>query len=142
MDMLLQGASMATNYIIYLAVAIALITFGIGWFIGTRIRDRKMRDIEQQAEKRAIKLAKNEDRDRKAAFLEIKNNWYEEKAEIEKSFDQKQRALDRRNEEFQEQETRLAKQAEVASQRRKNLKHDGNKKEIKKPSVWRNENWN
>ena len=89
MDMLLQGASMATNGIIYLAVAIALITFGIGWFVGTRIRDRKMRDIEQLAEKSAIKLAKKEDRDRKAAFLEIKNSWYEEKTEIEKSFDQK-----------------------------------------------------
>ena len=121
MDMLLQGASMATNGIIYLAVAIALITFGIGWFVGTRIRDRKMRDIEQLAEKSAIKLAKKEDRDRKAAFLEIKNSWYEEKTEIEKSFDQKQRASDRRNGELHEQEARLAKQADVASQREKTL---------------------
>ena len=134
MDMLFQGASMATNIIIYLAVAIALITFGIGWFVGTRIRDRKMRDIEQQAEKRAIKLAKQEDRDRKTAFLEIKNSWYEEKAEIEKSFDEKQRALDRRNDELHEQEGRLTKQAEVASQREKTLtrrEQEGNQKAVR-----------
>ena len=134
MDMLLQGASMAANSIIYLAVAIALITFGIGWLFGTRIRDRKMRDIEQQAEKHATQLAKKEDRDRKAAFLEIKNSWYEEKSEIEKSFDQKQRALDRRNDELHEQETRLAKQAEVASQREKTLtrrEQEGNQKAVR-----------
>ena len=68
MDALFQGAPMAT-YGIWLAVVIALIAFGIGWLSGTRIRARKMRDIEQQAEKRAIKLSEKTDRDRKAAFL-------------------------------------------------------------------------
>ena len=118
MDALLLGAPMAT-YGIFLAVAIAL--FGIGWLLGARIRARKVREIEQQAEKHAIKLAEKEDRNRKATFLEIKNKWYDEKAEIEKAFDQKRREFDRQNDELHERETSLVKRAEVVSQREKTL---------------------
>ncbi len=131
MDMFLQGAPMAT-YGISLAVAIAL--FGIGWFLGTRISARKVRDIERQAEKHASKLAEKEDRNRKAAFLETKNNWYDEKAQIEKAFDQKRREFDRQNDELHERETRVAKQTEVLSQRKKNLtrrEQDGKQRAIR-----------
>ena len=118
MDTALLGAPMAT-YGIFLAVAIAL--FGIGWLLGTRIRARKVREIEERAEKHAIKTAEKEDRNRKTAFLETKNKWYGEKAEIEKSFDQKRREFERQNDELHERETGLAKRAEIASQREKTL---------------------
>ena len=118
MDTALLGAPMAT-YGIFLAVAIAL--FGIGWLLGTRIRARKVREIEERAEKHAIKTAEKEDRNRKTAFLETKNKWYDEKAELEKSFDQKRREFERQNDELHERETSLAKRAEIASQREKTL---------------------
>ena len=118
MDALLLGAPMAI-YGIFLVVAIAL--FGFGWFLGARIRTRNVRDIERQAEKHALKLAEKEDRNRKAAFLELKNKWYDEKGEIEKSFDQKRREFERQNDELHERETGLAKRAEVVNQREKNL---------------------
>lgn len=118
MDTALLGAPMAT-YGIFLAVAIAL--FGIGWLLGTRIRARKVREIEERAEKHAIKIAEKEDRNRKTTFLETKNKWYDEKAEIEKSFDQKRREFERQNDELHERETGLAKRAEIASQREKTL---------------------
>ncbi len=118
MDTALLGAPMAT-YGIFLAVAIAL--FGIGWLLGTRIRARKVREIEERAEKHAIKTAEKEDRNRKTAFLETKNKWYDEKAELEKAFDQKRREFERQNDELHERETSLAKRAEIASQREKTL---------------------
>ena len=88
---------------------------------GTRIRARKVREIEERAEKHAIKTAEKEDRNRKTAFLETKNKWYDEKAELEKAFDQKRREFERQNDELHERETSLAKRAEIASQREKTL---------------------
>ena len=122
MDALLQGAPMALEaYGIWLAVAVALIMFGIGWLFCAQVKARRIREVEQQAEKRAVKLAEKADRDRKAAFLEEKNGWYDEKAQDEKGLEQKRRELDRQRDQLHEKETRFAKQTEVASQREKAL---------------------
>ena len=87
MDALLQGAPMALEeYGIWLAGAVA---FGIGWLFCARIKARRIKKVEQQAEKRAIKLAEKADRDRKADFLEEKNRWYDEKARNEKVLEKK-----------------------------------------------------
>jgi ribonuclease Y len=122
MDALLQGAPMALEaYGIWLVVAVALITFGLGWFFYARINARKIRDIEQQAEKRVSKLAEKTDRDRKATFLEEKNVWYDEKSQAERSVEQKRREFDHKNDALHEKETRLAEQTGITDQREKTV---------------------
>ncbi|MDP6039570.1 MAG: Rnase Y domain-containing protein, partial [Candidatus Latescibacteria bacterium] len=122
MDALLQGAPMALEaYGIWLAVAVALIIFGIGWLVSARVNARKIREVEQQAEKRGIKLAEKVDRDRKAAFLEVKNVWYDEKSQTERSLEQKRREFEHQNDTLHEKETRLAEQTALAGQREKTV---------------------
>ncbi len=122
MDALLQGAPMALEaYGIWLVVAVALLLFGLGWLVCAQVQAQKIRTIEQQTEKRVAKFAEKADRDRKAAFLEEKNKWYEIKSTFERDLEQKRRDFDRATEEIQEKDARLAERVEATRQREKEL---------------------
>ena len=120
-------------YWIWLAVAGAFLLFGCGWFLCARIKERKIREIERQTERRISKLVEKADRERKATFLEEKNRWYDSKTKFERESDQRERKLDKLNEELQERESGVAERMEAVSQRDKTL--TGWEREVRKREV-------
>jgi ribonuclease Y len=122
MDALLQGAQqILAEYGIWVAVVGAFLCLASGWLLCAWINGQKIRDAEQQTEKRVAKLVEKADRDRKASFLKEKNKWYENKARFERELDEKQRELDQVGDQQQEQEGKLAERLEVAQQRDRDL---------------------
>ena len=113
----LQGAPLGYG----LAIAMALFLFGLGWLVCARIKAQKISDIEQQTERRVAKLVDKADRDRKAAFLEDKNKWYDVKSKYERELEQKRREVDRSTEDLQEKDARFTERQEQARQRDKEL---------------------
>ena len=122
MDALLQGASQIfAEYGIWVAIVGVFLCFALGWLLCAWLNVQKIRDAEQQTEKRVAKLAEKADRERKAAFLEEKNKWYENKTRFERELDKKQQELDDLSDRQQEQESKLSERLEVAQQRDKEL---------------------
>lgn len=122
MDALLQGApQILAEYGLWVAIVGVFLFFALGWFLCAWFKAQKIQDIEQQTEKRVSKLAEKADRDRKAAFLEEKNKWYDNKARFERELDQKQRELDELGDKQQEQEGKLSERLDLAQQRDKDL---------------------
>lgn len=121
MEALLQGASqMLAEHGLWVAI-VGVFCVALGWLLGAWFNTKKVRDAEQQMEKRVAKLVEKADRDRKAAFLEEKNKWYENKARLERGLDDKQRELDDLGDQLQDQEGKLSERVEVAQQRDKDL---------------------
>ena len=119
---LLQGAPLVLEaYGIWIAAVVIPLLFGVGWFLGARIKGRKIQEVEKQFERRVAKLVEKADRGRKAKFLEEKNKWYDSKSRFERELDQKRRDLDRLSDDQQEKESRIAEQKEVVGQREKEL---------------------
>jgi ribonuclease Y len=122
MDALLQGAQqILAEFGLWVAIVGAFLLFAVGWFLCAWLNSQKIRDIEQQTEKRVAKLAEKADRDRKATFLEEKNKWYENKTRFERELDGKQFKLDELSDQQQEQESKLTERLDVAQQRDKDL---------------------
>lgn len=122
MDALLQGApQILAEYGLWVAIGGAFLCLALGWLLCAWFNVQKVRDAEQQTEKRVAKLAEKADRDRKAAFLEEKNKWYENKARLERELDEKQRELDQVSDQIQDKEGKLSERIEVAQQRDKDL---------------------
>ncbi|MBT3603087.1 MAG: ribonuclease Y [Candidatus Latescibacteria bacterium] len=122
MDALLQGApQILVEYGLWVAIVGVFLFFALGWFLCAWFNAQKIKDIEQQTEKRVAKLAEKADRDRKAAFLEEKNKWYDNKARFERELDQKQRELEELGDKQQEQEGKLTERLDLAQQRDKDL---------------------
>ncbi len=126
----IQEAPLALEaYAIWIGVAGAFLLFGLGWFLGARIKARQIREIERQTERRISKLVEKADRERKARFLEEKNRWYTDKAKFERELDHKRRHLDRLSEEFQEKEGEVAERSEAVQQRGREL--NGRDREVR-----------
>ena len=106
-------------YAIPLAVAGAFLVFGLGWLLCARIKERKIVDIEQQIERRISKLVEKSDRERRAAFLEEKNKWYDSKSKLEKEQERRRRDLDKLHEDIQERDSDLGTQSEKLKEREK-----------------------
>jgi len=119
----LQGATMAlAGYATWLALAGSLVLFWLGWLISSRVKAREIEDLGRQTERRISKLVEKADRDRKAAFLEEKNKWYNTKSRLEREVDQKRQDLDKRGEALQDQENGLAGQLEAMQEREKSVR--------------------
>ncbi|MDA0747472.1 MAG: ribonuclease Y, partial [bacterium] len=108
-------------YGIWIAIANTILFFGLGWLLCARIKARKVREIETQTERRISKLVDKADRERKAAFLEEKNKWYDSKTKFERELEAKRRDLDQQVDEVQDKESSVLEQQETMQQRDKEL---------------------
>ncbi len=118
----IQEAPMALEaYGIWIAIANTILFFGLGWLLCARIKARKVREIETQTERRISKLVDKADRERKAAFLEEKNKWYDSKTKFERELEAKRRDLDQQVDEVQDKESSVLEQQETMQQRDKEL---------------------
>ncbi len=121
LDWIWEAPTVLAPYSMWFAAAGAFLLFGLGWFLCARVKARKIWEIEQQTERRISKLVEKADRERKAAFLEEKNKWYDSKEKFEREFDQKRRNLNRLGEALEERENGLGEQLESNRQREKAL---------------------
>ena len=121
----IQEAPMALEaYSVWFIVAGATLLSGLGWCLCARLKARQIREIEQQTERRISKLVEKADRERKAAFLEEKNRWYDSKSRHERELDQKRQELDRLGERLQEQENGVTEQLEAIQLREKDVRQE------------------
>ena len=106
---------------VWVAIAGAFLTFGLGWLFCSRLKARRIREIETQTERRVGKLVEKGDRERKARFLEEKNRWYDSKSRNERHQDRKRRELEGLSNELQDRETEIAANSESLQQRGKEI---------------------
>ena len=105
----------------WLVLPLAFLCFGCGWLFCARIKARKIKDFEKQTERRVSKLVEKADRDRKAAFLEEKNKWYDSKSKSERKFEQKRQDLEGTSDKLEEREREVSEQAERERGRERDL---------------------
>ena len=118
----IQEAPMALEpYSLWIAIVCAFLLFGFGWFLCARIKAKKIREIEYQTERRVSKLIDKADRERKAAFLEEKNKWYDTKRNFEREFEGRRREQNRLSEELRDKESGVSEQLETVNHRDKEL---------------------
>ena len=118
----IQEAPMALEpYSLWIAIVCAFLLFGFGWFLCARITAKKMREVEHQTEGRVSKLVDKADRERKAAFLEEKNRWYDTKRKFEREFEGRRREQNRLSEELRDKESGVSEHLEPVNHRDKEL---------------------
>ncbi|MDE2997972.1 MAG: ribonuclease Y [Gemmatimonadota bacterium] len=108
-------------YSVGLAIACAILLFALGWFLSARLKARRIQEIEHHTERRISKMVEKAGRERRAAFLEEKNRWYDAKTTFERELDSKKRELERRDEDLNEKENGILEQYENLKQRNKEV---------------------
>ena len=99
----------------------AILLFGLGWIFCARVKARQLKEIETENERRVSKLVDKSDRQRKEAFLEEKNAWYDSKAKYEGSIESKRAELDTRETDLQAQEADASGRLEVVRESERTL---------------------
>ena len=99
----------------------AILLFGLGWIFCARVKARQLKEIEIENERRVSKLVDKSDRQRKEAFLEEKNAWYDSKAKYEGSIESKRAELDTRETDLQAQEADASGRLEVVRESERTL---------------------
>ena len=121
MEWLQEAPSALQANLVWVAIAGAFLTFGLGWLLCSRVKARRIREIEIQTERRVGKMVEKGDRERKARFLEEKNRWYDSKTRSEREQESRRRELDRLNDELQDREAEITTGTEELAQREKDV---------------------
>ena len=120
--MWLRGASVALDGVwVGGGLVCAILLFGLGWIFCARVKARQLKEIETENERRVSKLVDKSDRQRKEAFLEEKNAWYDSKAKYEGSIESKRAELDTRETDLQAQEADASGRLEVVRESERTL---------------------
>jgi ribonuclease Y len=118
----LRGASVALD-VVWVAggLVCAILLFGFGWLFCARVKARQLKEIETENDRRISKLVEKSDRQRKEAFLEEKNAWYDSKAKNEGAIESRRAQLETREVELQAQEADASGRIEVVRESERTL---------------------
>lgn len=99
---------MMAGYLVWFGVLlVALMIFAAGWMVSAHEKQRKLSELEEQAQKRASRLVDEADRERKVAFLDEKNLWYKTKARLDREVRDRRSELDQTERELASRERQM-----------------------------------
>ncbi|TAK65414.1 MAG: ribonuclease Y [Bacteroidetes bacterium] len=114
---------MQVEIIIIITVVLTAISFGAGWLVNSRIGRNKI----ATAEERAKQILADADRDavniKKEKLLEVKDEWYKKKQEVEQDINQKRSKLQAFERQLGSREENLERRVELMDRKEKELNH-------------------
>ncbi len=117
--------------VILIALGASLLTFFLGWIAHRRIGEGKVYNAEQLAGKIVREAEREAENQKKSALLEAKDEWFREKAKLDREAQGQKSDLQRAERQLQELESNLNRRAEVLDKKERDQKRLERDLEIK-----------
>ncbi|HZI89854.1 MAG TPA: Rnase Y domain-containing protein, partial [Candidatus Polarisedimenticolia bacterium] len=116
---------------ILVALAAAIVAFLLGWTAHRRIGEGKVLSAEQMAEKILREAEREAETQKKSALLEAKDEWFREKAKLDRETQAQKSEMLQAERKLQEQEGNLNRRAEVLDKKDRDQKRLERELEVK-----------
>jgi len=116
---------------ILVALGAAIVTFFLGWIAHRRIGEGKVLRAEDLAEKILREAEREAENQKKSALLEAKDEWFKEKAKLDRETQTIKSELLQVERKLQEQEGNLNRRAEVLDKKDRDQKRLEREQEVK-----------
>ncbi len=121
--------------VLLIAIATAAVAFLLGWIAHRRIGEGKVYNAEQLATKIVREAEREAENQKKSALLEAKDEWFREKAKLDREVQGQKSEIQREERKLQELESNLNRRAEVLDKKERDLKRLERELEVKGESL-------
>ena len=109
--------------LIVLGVAIAVLSFFMGWFVSRRIGEAKLAKAEELARKIVLEAEKEAEIKKKEAVLEAKDEWYKAKVNFERELANKRLEFQKIEKRLQEREINLDRKVDILNKKDREIQN-------------------
>lgn len=109
--------------LIVLGVAIAVLSFFLGWFVSRRIGETKLAKAEELARKIVLEAEKEAEIKKKEAVLEARDEWYKAKANFERELANKRLEFQKIEKRLQEREINLDRKVDILNKKDREIQN-------------------
>jgi len=109
--------------LIVLGVAIAVLSFFLGWFVSRRIGEAKLAKAEELARKIVLEAEKEAEIKKKEAVLEAREEWYKAKANFERELANKRLEFQKIEKRLQEREINLDRKVDILNKKDREIQN-------------------
>ena len=117
--------------VLLIALVTAAVTFLLGWIAHRRIGEGKVYNAEQIATKIVREAEREAENQKKSALLEAKDEWFREKAKLDREVQTQKSEVQREERKLHELESNLNRRAEVLDKKDRDLKRIEREVEVK-----------
>ena len=117
--------------VLLIALVTAAVTFLLGWIAHRRIGEGKVYNAEQLAAKIVREAEREAENQKKSALLEAKDEWFREKAKLDREVQAQKSEVQREERKLHELESNLNRRAEVLDKKDRDLKRIEREVEVK-----------
>ncbi|MGH7681718.1 MAG: Rnase Y domain-containing protein, partial [Candidatus Eiseniibacteriota bacterium] len=117
--------------VLLIAIVTAAVTFLLGWVAHRRIGEGKLFNAEQMATKIVREAEREAENQKKSALLEAKDEWFREKAKLDREVQTQKSEVQREERKLQELESNLNRRAEVVDKKDRDVKRIERELEVK-----------
>ena len=117
--------------VLLIALVTAAVTFLLGWIAHRRIGEGKVYNAEQIAAKIVREAEREAENQKKSALLEAKDEWFREKAKLDREVQAQKSEVQREERKLHELESNLNRRAEVLDKKDRDLKRIEREVEVK-----------
>jgi ribonuclease Y len=117
--------------VLLIALVTAAVTFLLGWIAHRRIGEGKVYNAEQIAAKIVREAEREAENQKKSALLEAKDEWFREKAKLDREVQTQKSEVQREERKLHELESNLNRRAEVLDKKDRDLKRIEREVEVK-----------
>ena len=109
--------------LIVLGVAIAVLSFFMGWFVSRRFGEAKLAKAEELARKIILEAEKEAEIKKKEAVLEAKDEWYKAKVNFERELTNKRLEFQKIEKRLQEREINLDRKVDILNKKDREIQN-------------------
>ncbi len=109
--------------LIVLGVAIAVLSFFMGWFVSRRFGEAKLAKAEELARKIILEAEKEAEIKKKEAVLEAKDEWYKAKVNFERELSNKRLEFQKIEKRLQEREINLDRKVDILNKKDREIQN-------------------
>jgi ribonuclease Y len=117
--------------VLLIALAAAAVAFLLGWVAHRRVGEGKVYNAEQLAAKIVREAEREAENQKKSALLEAKDEWFREKAKLDREVQAQKSEVQREERKLQELESNLNRRAEVLDKKDRDVKRVERELEVK-----------
>ncbi|HUL44407.1 MAG TPA: ribonuclease Y [Bacteroidota bacterium] len=107
--------------IVLIAVALAGIVFGVGWFVSSKAGKNKISSAEERAKKIVTDAEKEAVNIKKEKLIEVKDEWYKKKQEFEQEANSRRNKLNAFEKQLNSREENLERKVELINKKDRDL---------------------
>ena len=118
-----------------IAVVASGLAFFVGWVVHRRVGEGKLYNAEQMAAKIVREAEREAENQKKSALLEAKDEWFREKAKLDREIQSQKGEIQRVERRLQEHESNLNRRADVLDKKERDQKRIEREQELKSTTL-------